>query len=136
MLLMELYTIVFFQRKKIIKNDIIKLIMPTEKDLKIAKEIKHEIKKKLGDKLISVTLYGSRARGDFHDESDMDLFLLTKRQIKVNTPEEKKISNTTYKFMLKYGFMVSAIAYSQYKYNRYKKYMPLLHWVGKEGIEL
>ncbi|TSC94310.1 MAG: Uncharacterized protein Athens101428_353 [Candidatus Berkelbacteria bacterium Athens1014_28] len=52
----------------------------SEKDLKIAKQIKKELKAKLGDKLISVILYGSRARGDFHDESDMDLLILTSKR--------------------------------------------------------
>jgi predicted nucleotidyltransferase len=29
-----------------------------------------------GERLVAVVLYGSRARGDFHDESDWDLLLL------------------------------------------------------------
>lgn len=110
--------------------------MPTEKDLKIAKEIKREIKKTLGDKLISVTLYGSRARGNAKSESDMDLFLLTTKQISDQSPESEAVFNLSLKYLDKYGLSINPILYSRYKYQRYHKYLPVLHWIDKEGIKL
>lgn len=35
-----------------------------------------QLKKLLGDNLVLVMLYGSKARGDWHQESDIDLFVV------------------------------------------------------------
>jgi len=109
--------------------------MPSEKDLKIAREIKRELKKKLGDKLISVILYGSRARGTAKKDSDMDLFLLTTKQIPRDSTDDNAITDISAKYFER-GLMVNPITYSRYKYQRYRKYLPVLHWIDKEGIEV
>lgn len=106
--------------------------MPTEKDLKIAKEIKRELKKKLGDKLISVTLYGSRARGTAKKDSDMDLLFVTTKKINFSSQENKIINNLTLDY-LNDGLYISPVIYEK---NEYKKYQNLnfLREVRKEGV--
>lgn len=49
------------------------------KDLTIAKNVKKELKSKLGDELVSVIFYGSRAKGTAKKDSDLDLFILMKK---------------------------------------------------------
>ncbi len=89
----------------------------SEKDLKIAKQIKKELKAKLGDKLISVILYGSRARGDFHDESDMDLLILTSEN---NSQVRTKINDIIYNYEYKNDFqmLISSKIYNIQQYNK------------------
>ncbi len=81
------------------------------KDLKIAKKISGELKQKLGDKLISVILYGSRARGTAKGESDMDLFLLMQRKTNFYQKDFKKIIDITVKYWLKDNIFVSPVVY-------------------------
>jgi len=109
---------------------------PLASDLKIAKQIKKELKEKLGDKLISVVLYGSRARGEAKRDSDMDLFLLTTKTIRAESPSAQAISDISYKYFDRMGLFISPISYSRYKYEKYRKYQPILHWIDKEGVKL
>ena len=46
--------------------------------------IVNALKKKLGDDLIAVALFGSYARGDYHEGSDIDLLLIAR-----NLPENR-----------------------------------------------
>lgn len=50
--------------------------MPVENIAKILKEIRHELAQQLGERLESVYLYGSRARGDARVDSDIDLLIV------------------------------------------------------------
>ena len=43
---------------------------------KIVDEVSRDVRDALGDRLKSVILYGSYARGDFDDESDIDFMVL------------------------------------------------------------
>ncbi len=42
----------------------------------ILRELKRVLKSFLGDQLVSMVLFGSMARGDYHDESDMDVAVI------------------------------------------------------------
>ncbi|MCX6812532.1 MAG: nucleotidyltransferase domain-containing protein [Candidatus Berkelbacteria bacterium] len=94
--------------------------MPNEKDLQIAKEIKKELKKKLGNKLVSVILYGSRARGTAKKDSDMDLFLLTKRKIKSFGKDDDLIIDleTDYQFEKNLDVQIFNQGVSEFKKNK------------------
>jgi len=50
----------------------------------IAKAVKEQLQLLYGDRLAKVILYGSYARGDFHEESDIDFLVVLKdEEIKV-----------------------------------------------------
>ena len=42
----------------------------------ILRELKRSLENFLGDQLVSIVLFGSMARGDYHDESDMDVAVI------------------------------------------------------------
>ena len=48
-------------------------------DLALAKEFARRLAEQIDDRLFQVTLFGSRARGDADEESDLDLFVALKR---------------------------------------------------------
>ncbi|MDR3012266.1 MAG: nucleotidyltransferase domain-containing protein [Chitinispirillales bacterium] len=50
--------------------------METEKQAVITERIVKEIKEYLGDKLDKIILYGSYARGDYDEDSDIDILIL------------------------------------------------------------
>ncbi len=55
-----------------------------KKDQKILKEIKRtimEVAKEIGIEIDKIILFGSRARGEYRDDSDWDILVVTKKKI-------------------------------------------------------
>ncbi len=50
-----------------------------ENERKAIRTFSHRLKKELGKRLIRVLLYGSKARGTAHKDSDIDIFVLVKK---------------------------------------------------------
>lgn len=105
---------------------------PKTKDLSIARTIKKDLKEKLGDRIVSVIMYGSRARGQAKADSDLDLFVLMGEN--PTNQEENIILDTTYKYLDSDNIYISAIPYSIKAYQERKPYSPVLHWIEQEGI--
>ncbi|TSC92398.1 MAG: DNA polymerase beta domain-containing protein region [Candidatus Berkelbacteria bacterium Licking1014_85] len=103
-------------------------------DLKIAKAFKNDLQKKLKDELVSVILYGSRARGDTWEESDMDLLILLKKEPKHSDKVYSDIIDTEIDYMNKTDIYISSIPYGIRKYHHYKNILPVFYWIKKEGI--
>jgi predicted nucleotidyltransferase len=49
----------------------------TEKDQLALKKFKEAVAKALGDELVELTLFGSKARGDAREDSDVDVLVIT-----------------------------------------------------------
>lgn len=105
-------------------------------DLVLAKAFKREVQKILGDNLVSVVLYGSRARGTAKEDSDMDILLLTKEQIERSGPEDWALSEVSGRFLTEKDMLITAIPYTVEKYEKEKEWLPVLHWIEKEGVEI
>ncbi len=69
----------------------------------ILNDYKSTIEEILGTHLVRIVLYGSYARGDFNQNSDIDIMILA------NVPQEEissyadKIYDMTYDFEMRYG---------------------------------
>ena len=97
----------------------------------ILSEVKQELKKLYKNDLIDIILYGSYARGDYNENSDIDLLVILKSIETVGT-EMDKILDAIYDINLKYHALISIVPVS---YDDYKKLKtPLLLNVRNEGI--
>lgn len=75
-----------------------------------------------GDRLSSIVLYGSYARGDQEEESDIDLLLLLDQE-KVDPYEEiPKITNVAYPIILKSGQWLSYLPFSLARWKKEDSY--------------
>ena len=73
------------------------------------------LKRSLGTQLVSVLLFGSKARGDFRKSSDIDLFVLLKKK----TPREYDvIVQTIVDIEEELGVVLSPVVYSLYEQER------------------
>jgi len=103
-----------------------------EKALKI---IRDEIEKE-GMKVLKIILFGSRARGDFREDSDWDLLVVIDRDIPFN--RKREILGNIYKAIAEVeGESYEVIITSQNKYEELKNYVgTLMYDAEREGILL
>ncbi|WP_293687343.1 MULTISPECIES: nucleotidyltransferase domain-containing protein [unclassified Spirosoma] len=84
----------------------------------IVREFKTSLQTLYGDRLHDVVLYGSYARGDYDEESDIDLMVLLNDET-VNTYAELfRLSDITMDFILRYGKAVSVLPASVKRYQQ------------------
>ena len=98
---------------------------------RILKEFKNEIEKLYGKKLKNIILYGSWARGDATEESDIDLLIVLEETIIPGKEIDRMIDIIT-EINLKYGVLLSVYPVSQEDYSKLNS--PLLINVRREGI--
>ncbi len=103
-----------------------------EKALKI---IRDEIEKE-GMKVLKIILFGSRARGDFREDSDWDLLVVIDRDITFS--HKREILGNIYKMLAKVeGASYEVIIISQRKFDELKNYVgTLMYEAEREGILL
>jgi predicted nucleotidyltransferase len=96
-------------------------------------ELKKRLADILADKLYKIILYGSKARGDYDKESDIDLLVVVNN---LDLATSEIISSIVYDIELEYEFVISVHDYStQYYSDQLKNSMNLfINAVNKEGI--
>jgi len=105
----------------------------TEKDLSLSKRCEKAIRKIHPRAIIIV--YGSRCRGDYHPESDLDLLILT--EYKLSTEEEEQIDSALYEIELETGIVICPILHdrSTWESSQYQ-ITPFAKNIAREGIVL
>ena len=79
-------------------------------------------------------LYGSYARGDYHEDSDIDI-LLTVDATPVDLPMyRKQLAHICSKLSLRPDIMVSATVKSLAEFHRYASVLPFYKNVLREGV--
>jgi len=98
----------------------------------IVHDFKSALEKLYGERLQDVVLYGSYARGDYDDESDIDL-LVVLNDNKINTITEIfTLSDLTLQAILQHGKAISALPVSSQRYR--SSSMPVYQNARREGI--
>ncbi len=97
----------------------------------ILSEVKKELKELYNDNLVDIILYGSYARGDYNQNSDIDLLVVLKN-IKSIGSEIDKIVGAIYDINLKYNTLISVVPVSYKDYKNINS--PLLLNVRQEGV--
>jgi len=104
------------------------------KENNIIKEFVRLVKTEYGDKIKYILLFGSKARGDSNEKSDIDIFILMKEAA---LEDKKRISDVTFRLLLEYGVYISPIIVSEKHYNNMKRLeTAFIINVEKEGIKL
>jgi predicted nucleotidyltransferase len=99
----------------------------------ILKETYHELKSLYSDHLKEMILFGSYARGDFMNESDIDLMLLLDNMNDVASEGDKYRSMIS-RISLKYDTVVSIVPFHFEEFQQ--KRTPLILNVKNEGIKM
>ena len=108
--------------------------LPTQIDDVIQEFIKG-VKSILGERLKKIILYGSYARGDYNDSSDIDIMILTDLSDDEIIKYRDKIWDYAYdiEWNNNFNIMLSPIVKNINKYNQRKMIVPFYMNVQKEG---
>lgn len=89
-----------------------------------------------GDRLKSVILYGSYARGDFRPDSDIDIMILADLTEMEIEEFGRQLSWSTYDFNEEHETDIKPIAKSAAHFKKWQGVYPFYTNVQQEGIEL
>lgn len=102
----------------------------------IAEKVVQAAKDSLGDKLERVILYGSYARGDYDNESDIDIMVLAKIPLKDRGSERNKIRKLLNYIDLEYDVVLSLNIIDCETYFRFFHVEPFYQNIAKDGVVL
>jgi predicted nucleotidyltransferase len=95
------------------------------------------LRERYGDNLLRVVLFGSKARGDFDDESDLDVLIVARMPEGDYRRHWNEIVDLTWDIELAFGIVTSLIVKSEGDYATMRKHRLLLaRNIEQDGIEL
>lgn len=100
----------------------------------LLRELVSELQETVGHDLDKVILYGSYSRGDYSEDSDIDIMVLTSDSDRKKYNDLAAELSLTY--LMKYGTLVSLAFNNRDYYDQWKESMDLFQFVEKEGILL
>lgn len=95
---------------------------------------KAEINKLGKEHLVKIILYGSYARGDFNQDSDIDIMILVNDTDDSLNEYENRVDDITYEFNCKYGTDIMPIVKNASQFEFWKETYMFYKNVDKEGI--
>ena len=103
---------------------------------KICQRVVEIYRKIYGSAIHAVFLYGSYARGDYDEESDIDFAAIVDGELPRWTPERSKLIHETGKIDLEYDVFISPKVISAEYFDKYFCEMPYYQNILKEGKRL
>ena len=89
-----------------------------------------------GELLSNVILYGSYARGDYDEESDMDIAAIVKCNRQELGSYQHLLVAEMSRLSLKYGLLINFIEIPEEDFEKYRKVMPFYRNIWEEGVIL
>ena len=98
------------------------------------KEFNQKLRSFAGDNIKQILLFGSKARGDFHKESDIDLFVLASE---VDPLLRKQAARNVTEVLLKYGVLISPKLIPEINYSNQKRLQTaFIRNIEKDGLNI
>ena len=102
----------------------------------IIQDFAKSVRKMLGNSLDSVIVYGSYARGDYSELSDIDVMLLVSLGEEEIKEISDQISDLAFDFMMKYGVDISPVITNIDHFNYWVDNLPYYRNIRDEGVRL
>ena len=102
----------------------------------IIQDFAKSVRKMMGNSLDSVIVYGSYARGDYSELSDIDVMLLVSLGEEEIKEISDQISDLAFDFMMKYGVDISPVITNIEHFNYWVDNLPYYRNVRDEGVRL
>lgn len=98
----------------------------------LVNQFKQTMSEAYGNDLAKVVLFGSYARGDFHEESDIDFLVVLNKKELNPFKEIRKMNNKVYDLTLDSGKLISFLPTTLNRYESFET--PFYTNVRKEGL--
>lgn len=93
-------------------------------------------KKILGKDLRKLLVYGSYARGDSNENSDIDIMILTSLPDDEIEKIEDALYDNAFDLLMEYGIQISVIVKNEDHFNYWLGAVPFYDSVNREGVEI
>lgn len=103
---------------------------------KITSEVSQGVKKALGERLHNIILYGSYARGDYNDGSDIDIMVLADGSDNEKPVFLRAIDKISSSISLKNDITVSISLKDKHFFDTHTSVLPFYRNVETEGVEV
>ena len=111
--------------------------MCTRNELNILlKRVSEVYKSVYGEALVRVILYGSYARGDFSEDSDVDIVALVHGNREKLQKQLKIVWDQTYDLGLDYDVVLSPAVIPYEEFERYQEELPYYRNISTEGVNI
>ncbi|MCD7765180.1 MAG: nucleotidyltransferase domain-containing protein [Lachnospiraceae bacterium] len=101
---------------------------------KILNELAKSYRNTYGNNLQKIILYGSYARGDYREDSDIDVAAIVKGSRRELQEELKKVWDISHDLGLEYGTIVSPTVIPYDEYEGLKEDLPYYRNIELEGV--
>lgn len=111
--------------------------MCTRSELNILlKKVSEVYKSVYGEALVRLILYGSYARGDFSEDSDVDIVALVRGNREKLQEQLKIVWDQTYDLGLDYDVVLSPAVIPYEEFKRYQEVLPYYRNIAIEGVNI
>lgn len=111
--------------------------MCTRNDLNIILQKIAEVYRSVyGSDLVKIILYGSYARGNYDNESDVDIVAIVHGNRAELQEQLKKIWDESFELELEYGTIISPTVIPYEEFEQYREDLPYYRNIAKEGVEI
>lgn len=102
----------------------------------ILNKVASQAKSLFENKLHSVILFGSYARGDYDDESDIDIMILADIDNTDINKYTRLLREKVFRLEIEHDCVLSLCVVTKDNYERFKEVLPFYRNVSKEGIKV
>ena len=102
----------------------------------IINEVRQNVQSVLGDRLHQIILYGSYARGDYDDESDIDMMVLADVPYGEMENYRKQINRIASKIGLAHDIMITISLKDKQFIDSHQAILPFYRNVANEGVPI
>ena len=95
-----------------------------------------DMKKIFGDGYRETIIYGSYARGDFEENSDIDVMILVSFSDEEICKYKDEVSDCAFEYFMTYGVDISPIIKNVEHFNKWVEDLPYYYNVREEGVNM
>ncbi len=88
------------------------------------------------EKLTDIILFGSYARGDYDNESDIDILIVANLSFEEIRSYRKQLDDICGDLLFEYGVLVSIIEKDYDTYSKYSQILPFYKNILREGVKI